>query len=82
LAIGKVFFGESMFYSQPNASKVAFCALVKYLLENNYHIIDNQVTNKHLLSLGAEEIARETFLKILEKYTDIENKPCKWGSNQ
>jgi len=80
IAIGKVFFGESMFYHHPNASKIAFCAMVEYLKKNNFHIIDNQVTNPHLLSLGAEEIERDLFLKTLEEYTVINNKPCKWNS--
>jgi leucyl/phenylalanyl-tRNA---protein transferase len=80
IAIGKVFFGESMFFIESNASKVAFCALVKKLKEDDFYIIDNQVTNKHLLSLGAEEIKREKFLDILKKYIVIDNKPGKWAN--
>jgi leucyl/phenylalanyl-tRNA---protein transferase len=78
IAIGKVFFGESMFFVEPNASKVAFCVLVKRLIEFNFQIIDNQVTNNHLLSLGAEEIERKKFLEIISKYTCVENHPGKW----
>lgn len=78
IAIGKVFFGESMFFIEPNASKVALCTLVKKLKESGFHIIDNQVTNKHLLSLGAEEIERDRFLDIIKKYTSIDDNPGKW----
>lgn len=62
LEINAIFCGESMFSKVSNASKVAFISLVK---NYNYNIIDCQVYNPHLASLGAEEIPRELFLKIL-----------------
>ncbi len=62
LEINAIFCGESMFSKVSNASKVAFISLVK---NHNYNIIDCQVYNPHLASLGAEEIPRELFLKIL-----------------
>lgn len=61
VAIGKVFFGESMFSSEPNTSKVALVKLSERLLERGYGLIDCQVSSPHLLSLGAEEISREHF---------------------
>ena len=61
----KVFCGESMFSLQSNASKVALHFLVERLKAKNYKIIDCQVYNEHLESLGAEEIARDEFLKYL-----------------
>jgi leucyl/phenylalanyl-tRNA---protein transferase len=61
-----VFCGESMFSKVPNASKVAFIALVKHLKANNYRLLDCQVHNDHLESLGAREIPRKQFLKILK----------------
>ncbi len=62
-----VFCGESMFSKVSNASKVAFAWLNKYLVENNYALLDCQVHNDHLESLGAYEIPRQEFLTILQK---------------
>lgn len=64
--LGHVFCGESMFSSVPNASKVAFIHLVIYLKENKYRLLDCQVHNDHLESLGAFEISQETFMRILK----------------
>ncbi len=69
LALGQVFFGESMFAHQSNASKVAFVYLLDALKKRNYALIDCQVMTPHLLSLGAEEIPREQFLKLLKEKT-------------
>ncbi len=60
-----VFCGESMFSIVSNASKIAFIYLVKKLKEQNYKLIDCQVYNDHLASLGAEEIPRKEFLTYL-----------------
>jgi len=63
VAIGKVFFGESMFSCASNASKVALV----YLLKNtDYQLIDCQVENPHLKSLGAFNIERSAFVQQLE----------------
>ena len=64
--LGHVFCGESMFSSVPNASKVAFVSLVQQLKEKNYKLLDCQVHNDHLESLGAFEISRESFMRILK----------------
>ncbi len=69
LSLGKVFFGESMFARQSNASKVAFVHLLDELIKDDYALIDCQVTTDHLLSLGAEEIPRDLFLKLLKQHT-------------
>lgn len=63
--LGHVFCGESMFSKVSNASKIAFIALVNQLKTANYKILDCQVYNDHLASLGCREIAREDFMKIL-----------------
>lgn len=63
--LGHVFCGESMFSSVANASKYAFIKMVGQLHEKNYKLIDCQVRTDHLESLGAKEVRRETFLKIL-----------------
>lgn len=59
----KVFCGESMFTKESNASKVGFITFIK---NTNYKLIDCQVYTKHLESLGAEEISRNTFLGHLK----------------
>jgi leucyl/phenylalanyl-tRNA--protein transferase len=64
--LGRVFCGESMFSLVPNASKVAFVYLVMYLKQNHYKLLDCQVHNDHLESLGAFEISRESFMRILK----------------
>ena len=69
LAIGRVFFGESMFSHQSNASKIAFVHLLDELKKSNYALIDCQVTTDHLLSLGAEEIPRVKFLELVKQHT-------------
>jgi len=64
--LGSIFCGESMFSKVSNASKFAFIRLAQELSLKNYSLIDCQVHTKHLESLGAEEIPRETFIEILE----------------
>lgn len=63
--LGHVFCGESMFSTVSNASKVAFIALVNQLMAANYKLLDCQVYNPHLESLGCREIDREEFMKFL-----------------
>lgn len=64
--LGHVFCGESMFSKVSNASKVAFIALVSFLKEGNYKLLDCQVYNPHLESLGCREIDRDEFMSILK----------------
>ncbi len=68
LAMGKLFFGESMFSYQENASKIAFIALSRQLLEWGYPLIDCQIHNPHLQSLGAEHIPRSVFLDYIKSH--------------
>ena len=63
--LGHIFCGESMFSKVSNASKIAFVTLIKQLNENNYKLLDCQVHNDHLEKLGAIEISRETFMRVL-----------------
>jgi leucyl/phenylalanyl-tRNA--protein transferase len=67
LDLGNVFCGESMFSKVNNASKIAFIHLVKKLEKENYTLIDCQIYNDHLASLGAREIPRKEFIKLLQK---------------
>ena len=65
VALGGVFFGESMFSIVSNASKVAF----SYLVQNSqYRLIDCQVENKHLQSLGAFNLPRDLFIQQLRAF--------------
>lgn len=72
IAMGKLFFGESMFSRQRDASKIAFIKMVEQLQKWGYALIDCQVTNEHLLSLGASEIPRKQFQQYLDKYVALE----------
>ena len=64
--LGHVFCGESMFSKVSNASKVAFIALVNQLKKENYKVLDCQVYNEHLESLGCREIDRTDFMEMLK----------------
>lgn len=68
--IGKVFFGESMFAKESNASKFAFINWVETLKKNGIELIDCQVYTQHLESLGAEFISREKFNGLLKKWIE------------
>lgn len=66
LGKGNIFCGESMFSKVSNASKTAFIALALYLKKENYKLLDCQVYNPHLESLGCREIGRDEFMSILK----------------
>lgn len=78
LSFGNIFFGESMFHTQKDASKVALWHLVERLLEWDFALIDVQQETEHLKSLGAKAIERKLFLEILEKSIENETKKGKW----
>ena len=63
VSMGKVFFGESMFSLERDASKIAFVHLLKNM---DYDLVDCQVENPHLKSLGAFNIERSAFIKLLK----------------
>lgn len=63
---GGVFVGESMFYKQPNASKLALLFLIDHLRSRGATWLDNQVMTPHFAALGAKEISRERFLRNLK----------------
>ncbi len=63
--LGHIFCGESMFSKVPNASKIGFVTLINYLKENNYKLLDCQVHNDHLEKLGAFEVSRDVFMRVL-----------------
>jgi leucyl/phenylalanyl-tRNA---protein transferase len=63
VSIGKLFCGESMFSARSGGSKLALCTLAALLREWGFPLIDAQVSNPHLLSLGAVEMSRSVFLR-------------------
>lgn len=68
VAIGRIFFGESMFSHVSNASKVALFHLTQHLHRHAFPLIDCQVKTQHLMSLGAELMPREQFIQIIDKH--------------
>jgi leucyl/phenylalanyl-tRNA--protein transferase len=78
LAIGSVFFGESMFSRQTDASKIALIALCRQMGAWGYGMLDCQVGNPHLFSMGAEELTREGFEVLLHQLLAKEPAPGAW----
>lgn len=79
VAIGQVFFGESMFSLKRDASKVALVYLCQKLNDWGYQLVDCQVESKHLTSLGAKLISRENFQNELKKWTHLLPTPSSWS---
>ena len=67
IALGRVFFGESMFVRRTDASKIAFAHLVTQLKRWQFELIDCQQETEHLASLGAAPISRKEFLDALKR---------------
>ena len=78
VALGGVFFGESMFARETDASKVALVALVSELRAWGFVLIDCQIPSAHLTSLGAEEIPRREFLNELKRALQCSGQPGHW----
>ena len=74
LAMGQLFFGESMFSRADNASKVGFATLVERLKVWGFVLIDCQMPTEHLLSLGARTISRDEFARYLSRHLDQPNR--------
>ncbi len=66
--LGAVFFGESMFSSERDASKVAMARLVEECRARDIHLIDCQIASAHLASLGAREVSRSEFAALLRRF--------------
>ncbi|KMY31261.1 leucyl/phenylalanyl-tRNA--protein transferase [Pseudomonas putida] len=73
LAMGQLFFGESMFSRADNASKVGFVTLVNHLRDAGFVLIDCQMPTNHLHSLGAHAISRAEFASYLARHLDQPN---------
>lgn len=78
LQIGALFCGESMFSRVANASKVAFIVLSRTLARHGFALIDCQIPNPHLTSLGVTTLPRCEFLHQLHRYRD---ERCTWPDN-
>ena len=78
ISLGSVFFGESMFIKKDNASKAAFAALVHRLIDWDFTLIDCQVPTKHLRSLGARQVPRTEFVKLLKSALEKPTRKGKW----
>lgn len=81
LALGRCFFGESMFSYKTDASKIALVHLARYLEYGKYAVIDCQMKTAHLASLGAREIPRDTLTSIIEANAHQDTLPGLWPSH-
>lgn len=78
VALGRVFFGESMFSAIEDASKVALHHLCRQLTKWGYHLLDCQIASAHLTSLGAIEIPRDEFLHRLRQAQEQPGRDSDW----
>lgn len=78
VAIGRVFYGESMFSRMNDASKVALVSLCLQLDRWQFALIDCQMHTPHLISLGAKNIPRRDFLTLLRCFCDLPGMPGRW----
>jgi leucyl/phenylalanyl-tRNA---protein transferase len=79
VALGRVFFGESMFSRARDASKIALAALVAHLRSEGFGVIDCQMHTRHLETLGAREIPRSRFSRLLEELVHYPSSPGTWS---
>jgi leucyl/phenylalanyl-tRNA---protein transferase len=78
VALGRMFYGESMFSRASNASKVALVRLVRQLQQWDFELIDCQMSTTHLASLGAREIARADFVRAVRRLVTMPPVPAPW----
>ena len=79
IAVGRIFYGESMFSRRSNASKVAVSWLARQLDRWQFELIDCQMSTEHLASLGAREVPRADFVRRLERGTALPPVPLPWA---
>ncbi len=80
VALGGAFFGESMFYREPDASKIALVSLIHYLRAEDYALIDCQQHTAHLARFGAETWPRDRFLDVLKEAVNKPTVPGSWSA--
>ncbi len=76
VATGGVFSGESMFSREPDTSKIAMVAMAYHLQRWGFVVIDCQIENPHLLSMGAENISRADYMRLLKGH--LQHPPARW----
>ncbi|MEO7251418.1 MAG: leucyl/phenylalanyl-tRNA--protein transferase [Arenimonas sp.] len=81
VAIGRMFFGESMFSAQTGGSKVALAGLCRLLSGWGWPLIDAQVENPHLLSLGARQIPRARFMRSVSELVQLPGRDGSWSQH-
>jgi leucyl/phenylalanyl-tRNA---protein transferase len=78
VTLGRMFYGESMFTRTTDASKIAFAHLARQLDRWQFGLIDCQMTTRHLASLGAREIPRARFMRLLQELVNYPAQPGIW----
>jgi leucyl/phenylalanyl-tRNA---protein transferase len=78
ICLGSSFFGESMFSTMADASKVALVYLTRLSIQNDINLIDCQLPNDHLMRLGAREISRKEFIKQLRRSLQHPSSKGQW----
>jgi len=78
VAIGGMFYGESMFHRATDASKIALTYLMRHLEQNGFGMMDCQMKTQHLTSLGGREIPRKEFSRRLTELVNLPQAPGKW----
>ncbi|MHB1360036.1 MAG: leucyl/phenylalanyl-tRNA--protein transferase [Rhodocyclaceae bacterium] len=81
IALGRAFFGESMFAHATDASKIALAHLCAYLTRREFGIIDCQMETAHLATLGAAPLPRDDFLARLATLVDVGDPPGRWPAD-
>ena len=79
VALGRIFFGESMFSRVPNASKIALIRLCGFLEAAGYHLLDAQLRTAHVERMGGREISRDNFLQRLERALRYPTEQGSWS---
>lgn len=79
VSLGDVYFGESMFAAAPDASKVAFVVLARWMHAAGIGLVDSQVHTEHLARFGAEEWPRERYLARLRELVDRPTRQGRWS---
>ncbi len=80
IAIGRAFFGESMFSRVTDASKIALAHLCRQLADWDFGLIDCQMRTDHLLRMGAVELPRADFLQLLDRFCPLPGRQCRWNA--
>jgi leucyl/phenylalanyl-tRNA--protein transferase len=78
VSLGRCFFGESMFSRRPNSSKLALWALCEQVRRWGFTLIDCQIHTDHLASLGARDVARKRFLRLLAQAMEADTRRGPW----